>query len=443
MPYGMTADCTSQGRLEECVGRRVLVIGGGGREHALAWKLAQSPSISAVYCAPGNPGTASIATNLPLAANSIPGIIAAADQHAIDFVMIGPEEPLAQGLADALRASGISVCGHSAAAARIESSKAFAKAIMDGAGIPTARSITATTRSAAIDALALFGAPVVIKADGLAAGKGVVIAQSRQEAEDTVSAFMVERAFGDAGSTIVIEEFLTGLEVSAFALVQGKTVVPLMASCDHKPVFDGNRGPNTGGMGAYAPPPQIDPALLDQVTATILKPVSQAMAAHGAPLQGILYAGLILTPSGPKVIEFNARFGDPETQVILPLMESDLGDALYAVAAGTLAQLPPVTWKSGSAVCVVLASGGYPGSYTTGFPIEGLERVPGDVEVFHAGTKLGDDGRIVTGGGRVLNVVGFGGDLEAARIRAYAGVDAISFPGMQYRTDIGSFGFEH
>jgi phosphoribosylamine--glycine ligase len=441
MPYGMTPDCMSQGRSEECVGRRVLVIGGGGREHALAWKLAQSPSISAVYCAPGNPGTASIATNLPLAANSIPGIIAAADQHAIDFVMIGPEEPLAQGLADALRASGIPVCGHSAAAARIESSKAFAKAIMAGAGIPTARSITATTRSAAIDGLALFGAPVVIKADGLAAGKGVVIARSRQEAEDTVNSFMVEHAFGDAGSTIVIEELLTGLEVSAFALVQGETVVPLMASCDHKPILDGNKGPNTGGIGAYAPP-QIDTSLFDQVTTTILKPAAHAMAAHGAPLQGILYAGLILTEAGPKVIEFNARFGDPETQAILPLMESDLGDALYAVATGTLAQLSPVTWKSGSAVCVVLTSEGYPGSYATGFPIEGLGRVPEDVKVFQAGTKLSDDGAVVTGGGRVLNVVGFGDDLAAARLRAYAGVDVISFPGMQYRTDIGSFGLE-
>jgi phosphoribosylamine--glycine ligase len=438
----MTADCMSQGRSEECVGRRVLVIGGGGREHALAWKLAQSPSISAVFCAPGNPGTASIATNLPLAANSIPGIIAAADQHTIDFVMIGPEEPLAQGLADALRASGIPVCGHSAAAARIESSKAFAKAIMAGAGIPTARSITATTRDAAIDALALFGAPVVIKADGLAAGKGVVIAQSRQEAEDTVSAFMVEHAFGDAGSTIVIEEFLTGLEVSAFALVQGETVVPLMASCDHKPAFDGNKGPNTGGMGAYAPPPQIDASLLDQVTTAILKPAADAMAAHGAPLQGVLYAGLVLTSTGPKVIEFNARFGDPETQVILPLMESDLGEALYAVATGTLAQLPPIAWKSGSAVCVVLASGGYPGTYSTGLPIEGLDRVPGDVEVFQAGTKLSDNDTVATSGGRVLNVVGFGDDLAAARTRAYAGVMAISFPGMQYRTDIGSFGLE-
>lgn len=421
--------------------RRVLVIGSGGREHALAWKLAQSASISGVFCTPGNPGTAEVATNLPLAAKSIPGILAIIAQHQIDFVMIGPEEPLALGLADALRASNILVCGHSAAAARIESSKAFAKAIMAHAGIPTARSITATTRDAAIDALALLGLPVVIKADGLAAGKGVVIAGKRQQAIETIDAFMIERQFGNAGSTIVLEEFLTGLEVSAFALVQGETVVPLMASCDHKPVFDGNNGPNTGGMGAYAPPPQVSAGLLDDVLTTIMQPAAHAMAIHGAPLQGVLYAGLMLTADGPKVIEFNARFGDPETQVILPLLESDLGEALYAVAAGTLAELPPLAWKVESAVCVVLASDGYPGSYPAGLPIDGIADAPEGVVVFQAGTTL-DDGRLVTSGGRVLDVVGFGSDIATARANAYAGVEKITFTGMHYRNDIGSFGVD-
>ncbi len=424
------------------MGLRILVVGGGGREHALTWKLAASPLVEALFCAPGNPGTADIATNLPIPVTDIEAIVQAAREHAVDFVMVGPEKPLALGLADALRGAGIAVCGHSADAAMLETSKAFAKAVMDEAGIATARSVTVSDLQTGLVALENFSIPVVIKADGLADGKGVVIAESREEAAATLRAFMVDAALGSAGQSVVIEEFLEGLEVSVIALVDGETVLPMVPSCDHKPAFDGNHGPNTGGMGVYAPPPQADPALIERIVDTVHRPVARLMAERGTPLQGVLYAGMILTREGPKVLEFNARFGDPETQVIVALMASDLAPLLHAVALGKLAELPPATFKSESAVCVVLTSGGYPGTYPTGLPIEGIDRVPNDVVVIHAGTKRDEMGRLVTAGGRVLNVVGLGRDLAEARARAYAGADAITFEGKHARRDIGQFGVD-
>lgn len=424
------------------MGLRVLVVGGGGREHAIAWKLAQSATVEALYCAPGNSGTAAVATNLSIAPTDVTAVVAAAKEHAIDLVMIGPEKPLALGLADTLRDAGFLVCGHQADAAMLETSKTFAKAIMATAAIPTAHSVMVSDVDTALVALGQFSIPVVIKADGLADGKGVVVAASREEAEATIRAFLVDATLGSAGSSVLIEEFLAGQEMSAIAFVDGKTVVPMIPSCDHKPVFDGNQGPNTGGMGTYAPPPQVSGELFDQIVATILKPAANAMFERGTPLRGILYAGVILTESGPKTLEFNTRFGDPETQVILPMMASDFGAAIHAVAAGTLAQLPPLEQSLGAAVCVVVASGGYPGPYTTGVPISGADDAYNGVIVFHAGAKRLDDGTLVTNGGRVLNVVGIGADLEEARQRAYAAIAGISFEGMHYRTDIGSFGLD-
>jgi phosphoribosylamine--glycine ligase len=419
---------------------RVLVVGGGGREHAIAWKLAQSEVVGGLFCAPGNSGTADVATNLPIAATDVVSLVAAAKEHAIDLVMIGPEKPLALGLADALRAEGILVCGHNAEAAMLETSKAFAKQIMAAAKIPTAHSVTVTDPDVALVALDQFSIPVVIKADGLAEGKGVIVAQSREEAEAAIRAFLVDAAVGVAGNTLLIEEFLAGQEMSAIAFVDGETVAPMLPSCDHKPVFDDNQGPNTGGMGTYAPAPQVSSELFDQIVTTILKPAAHAMWERGTPLQGILYAGVILTESGPKTLEFNTRFGDPETQVLLPMLASDLGAAIHAVATGTLAELPPLKQRDGAAVCVVAASGGYPARYETGFPITGAEIEREDVIVFHAGVKRREDGTLVTNGGRVLNVVGLGADLEEARRKAYDALAGISFEGMHARTDIGSFG---
>ncbi len=422
------------------MGLRILVVGGGGREHAIAWKLAQSELVDALFCAPGNPGTATVATNLPVAVTDIDGIVAAAQAEQIDLVMIGPEKPLALGLADRLRAAGFLVCGHQAEAAMLETSKTFAKAIMATAKIPTAHSVTVADLDTALVALDQFSIPVVIKADGLADGKGVVVAESREEAEAAIRAFLVDATLGSAGASLLIEEFLAGQEMSAIAFVDGETVVPLLPSCDHKPAFDGNRGPNTGGMGTYSPPPQISPELFAEVVATILQPAATAMAERGTPLQGMLFAGVILTESGPKTLEFNTRFGDPETQVILPMMDGDLAAAIHAVATGNLAQLPPFGSKPGAAVCVVVSSPGYPGRYPTGLPITGAEVEREDVVLFHAGTKQREDGALVTNGGRVLNVVGFGDDLEAARARAYAALTGIAFEGMHYRSDIGKFG---
>jgi phosphoribosylamine--glycine ligase len=414
------------------------VVGGGGREHALLWKLAQSPKVSVLVCAPGNAGTSELAENLPIRVNDIDGLVRAASERRIDLVVVGPEEPLALGLADRLRDAGIPVCGNSRAATRIESSKAFAKEVMAAAGIPTARSVVVRELIDGIAALSDFDIPVVIKADGLAAGKGVVVAQSRDEARIVLTAFLEDQALGSAGSTVVIEECLTGQEVSVLALTDGTTVVPLVPSCDYKRAFDGDKGPNTGGMGAYAPTRALEAGAMDAVRRAILEPAVREMASRGEPLRGVLYAGLMMTADGPKVLEFNARLGDPETQVVLPLLDGDLAELCAAVANGTLGDVPPPAATGLAAVGVVLASGGYPGPIQAGLPIEGLELDPEDVLVFHAGTRRAEDGRVVTVGGRVLALVGVGSDLAAARERAYAGAERISFPEAHFRRDIGS-----
>ena len=417
---------------------RILVVGGGGREHALLWKLAQSPLTSLLFCAPGNAGTSELAENLPIRVNDVDSMIRAVTERAIDLVVVGPEEPLSLGLADRLREDGVSVFGNSQAATRIESSKAFAKEVMASAGIPTARATVVRDLVDGFAALSAFDVPVVIKADGLAAGKGVVVAQSRSEAQMVLTAFLEDQALGPAGSTVVIEECLTGQEVSVLALTDGTAVVPLTPSCDHKRIFDGDQGPNTGGMGAYAPTRALEADALVEIQRNVLEPAVREMAARGAPLRGALYAGLMMTPDGPKVLEFNARLGDPETQVVLPLLDGDLAELCMAVANGSLSAVPPVSVADQAAVAVVIASGGYPGPIQAGTSIDGLDDVPEDVLVFHAGTRRTDDGRLVTAGGRVLNVVGLGADLATARERAYAGIERVSFADAQFRRDIGS-----
>ena len=417
---------------------RILVVGGGAREHALLWKLAQSEQVTALWCAPGNAGTAELAESVPVQATGLDGIVAAAERLRVDLVVIGPEAPLAAGLGDHLAAAGVRVVGPTRAASRIESSKAWAKEVMAGAGVPTARAAVVTALRTGLAALSDFDLPVVVKADGLAAGKGVVVAATRDEARAVLTAFLEDDALGPAGRTVLIEECLVGREVSVHALTDGATVRLLPPACDHKRVFDGDRGPNTGGMGVYASAPELDAASLDAIRTGILEPTIRALAERGTPLRGVLYAGLMLTADGPKTLEFNARFGDPETQAILPLLDADLAALLAAVADGTLAAAPPLPAPTQAAVAVVLAAGGYPGPYPTGTPIAGLDRVPDDVLVFHAGTRRDDDGRVVTAGGRVLTVVGRGPNLPAARERAYAGAEAISFQGMHSRRDIAA-----
>lgn len=418
---------------------KILVVGSGAREHALCWKLAQSPLTTELLCTPGNPGTNEVARNLPFKVNDIPGITAAVQELEIDFVVVGPEEPLSLGLADTLRELGVPVFGPGKDAAQIETSKRWAKEIMASAGVPTGRCVATSDLRQALEAVESFGAPVAIKADGLAAGKGVVIARTPEEAETALRSFMTERSLGDAGTVCLVEEYLEGTELSVFALCDGTQTRLFSAACDYKRAGDGDTGPNTGGMGAFAPPPVATPELLDQVMRTIIDPTVQAMADAGAPMIGALFAGLMLTADGPKVIEFNCRFGDPETQVILPLLRDDLVDLLYRAATGALAPIGKIGFRSGAAVGVVLASGGYPGPYETRHPIEGLDERAPNTEIFHAGTRWDNGAGLVTAGGRVLTVVGTGKDLMTARFHAYVRVREISFDGMQYRTDIARF----
>jgi phosphoribosylamine--glycine ligase len=423
------------------MGWRILVIGGGGREHAIVWKLAQSPLVEELIAAPGNPGMGVHAECIPVPVTDLDAICTLVQQRQPDFVIVGPEDPLAAGLSDRITALGVPVAGPSQAAARIESSKSWAKALMHEDGIPTSRSVTAQdieTANRAIDEIAGDG-PVVIKADGLAAGKGVVIAPDAAEGKRVAREFLSGQVFAGAGSTIVIEEFLEGTEVSLLCLTDGATLYPLLPACDYKRLGTGDIGPNTGGMGVYAPPPFVTPEMLATIRRTILEPTLAGMAKRESPMRGVLYAGLIVTASGVKVIEFNARFGDPETQVVLPCLQDDLAALLYGVATGTLADVPPPVF-AGAAVGVAIASGGYPGAYHTGKPISGL---PDDLVtfhphtlVFHAGTATGTDGTVCTAGGRVLTVVGMADNLTSARERAYAGVQRIEFAGAQFRTDI-------
>jgi phosphoribosylamine---glycine ligase len=415
----------------------VLLVGGGGREHALAWKLSRSPGLGRLIAAPGNPGIAAHAQCAAVRDTVIDEVVALARRERPDLVVVGPEAPLALGLGDRLRAAGFAVFGPSAAAARIESSKAFAKDLMARHGIPTARFRTFRDRAAASRYCRALGAPLVVKADGLAAGKGVIICPTPAEAERALVLCFEDRAFGESGLTVVIEELLEGEEVSFFALTDGAAVLPLAAAQDHKTIFDGDRGPNTGGMGAYSPAPIFDAAMQERVMAEIVRPVVAALAKEGAPFSGVLYAGLMITREGPKVIEFNCRFGDPECQALIPRLEGDLLPLLRAVAAGR--GLPAtVSWSPQASVCVVMASAGYPGVPRTGQRISGTAEAAAlpTVNVFHAGTAMAD-GALLTAGGRVLGVQALGSDVAAAIRAAYAAVERIRFEGAQYRRDIG------
>ena len=410
----------------------ILVIGSGGREHALYWKLSESPQTEQIYAIPGNPGMGASAA---IALDDHAAILRFAKEHEIGLVVVGPEVPLMNGLVDELEAAGIRAFGPRANAAEIEGSKSFAKDLMKKYGIPTARYEVFTAAEPARAYIRQEGAPIVVKADGLAAGKGVIVAMTEQEALDAVDAIMEDHSFGDAGARVVIEEFMEGEEASLLAFTDGTTIRPMISAQDHKRAYDGDRGPNTGGMGTYAPAPVMTPEMTERAVEEILKPTIAAMAKEGRTYRGCLYLGLMVTADGPKVVEFNARFGDPETQVVLPLLDSDLVAIMCACADGTLADVP-IRWKDGAAVCVVLASGGYPGHYEKGQEIHGLA----DAEamgalVFHAGTAM-KDGKLVTNGGRVLGVVGRGADISSAVDAAYAAAAKISFKDAYYRKDI-------
>ena len=415
---------------------KVLVVGGGGREHAILWALAKSPKVTQLFCAPGNAGIADVAQCVDLKATDVEGITAWAKEHAMDFVVVAPDDPLALGMVDALEAAGIPAFGPRKNAAILEASKAFSKELMAKYHIPTAKHRTFTQLEEALAYLEEQGAPIVVKADGLALGKGVVVAQSVVEAQEAARAMMEEGKFGAAGRTLVIEECMTGPEVTVLAFCDGKHLVTMPASQDHKRAFDGNQGPNTGGMGAIAPVGCYTPDLARQCMEEIFQPTVDAMATEGRPFQGVLYFGLMLTPQGPKVVEYNARFGDPECQAVLSLLESDLMNIFLACRNGTLDQVE-VRWKDGAACCLVLASGGYPASYPKGLPITGLEEAGKSAVVFHAGTARNEQGEIVTNGGRVLGVTATAGDLEAAIAGAYAAAKCIHFDEMHFRTDIG------
>jgi phosphoribosylamine--glycine ligase len=416
---------------------RVLVVGGGGREHALCWALARSPLLSRLWCAPGNPGIAAVAQCVAIAATAIESLIAFAVRERVDLVVAGPEAPLTLGLADACTAAGIACFGPSAAASRLEGSKAFCKEIADAAGVPTAAWQRFSDPSAARAHLHERGAPVVVKADGLAAGKGVVVAMTLAEAEAAIAEIMEARVHGEAGATVVIEDFLAGEEVSFFALCDAEHAVPFGAAQDHKRVGEGDTGPNTGGMGAYSPPPAFTDALRDQTMARIIRPTLKELARRGTPFRGVLFAGLMLTADGPRLIEFNVRFGDPECQALLLRLESDLLAALRAACEGSLGDIA-LRWRDDASLVVVMAAEGYPGTPRRGSPIRGLDRaaaMPG-AHVFHAGTAL-RDGALVADGGRVLGIGGIGATLRDARDAAYAAVDAVDWPGGFCRRDIG------
>ena len=415
---------------------KVLVIGGGGREHALVWKLAQSPRVSQIYCAPGNAGIAELAECVPVGATEVAKLLAFAVERGIDFTVVGPEAPLCAGIVDAFLERGLKIFGPRQAGARLEGSKVFCKELFLKAGVPTARAEVFTNPADARAYVRQVGAPIVVKADGLAAGKGVIVAQSVAEAEQAIAEIMEQRVFGAAGAQVVIEECLTGQEASVMAVTDGKTYRILAAAQDHKRIFDGDQGPNTGGMGTYSPTPVVT-AELDGVLDEIFTRTLAGLRAEGIEYRGVLYAGLMLTPAGVKLLEYNCRFGDPETQVVVPRMDFDLLDVLEACADGRLDQCT-LRWKPAAAVCVVMAAPGYPGQYPQGLPIDGLKDAAAlaNVCVFHAGTKRDAAGRVVTDGGRVLGVTALGADLPAAVTQAYDAVGRIHFDGAQYRRDI-------
>lgn len=423
---------------------RILVVGSGGREHALAWKIASSPHTTSVFIAPGNAGTASVGTNVPVAANDLDELVRFVEEKDIDLTVVGPEQPLVDGLVDRLLDAGRLVVGPTAAAARLEGSKRFAKDFMKRHGIPTAeyRSFSASELSNAVNWIAGHpDGPYVIKADGLAAGKGVVICDTAEEAEEAVRAQLEDKVFGSAGQRVVIEDFMNGEEASVFALTDGKTYRLFSPAQDHKRIGDGDTGPNTGGMGAYAPAPVAGPDMIDIVCREIIEPTITGMLEEGTPYTGFLYAGLMIHRGRPRVVEFNCRMGDPESQVVIPMIDSDFVELLLATAEGRLEE-SEVTLRSGSAACVVAASAGYPGPYEKGHRISGLSQAESmeNVTVFHAGTRLTDEGDFETSGGRVLAVTATAATLGRAIDRAYEGLGCIAFEGMQFRRDIGMKG---
>ena len=415
----------------------IIVVGGGGREHAIIKKLRENPSVETIYALPGNGGIAADAVCVPeIGAKEIGKIVDFAKSHAVDFAVVAPDDPLALGCVDRLHAAGIPCFGPDAKAARIEASKVFAKNLMKKYGIPTARYEVFDSPDRALAYLRTASFPIVIKADGLALGKGVLIPRTLAEAEDAVKTIMEDKAFGDSGNEIVVEEFLTGPEVSVLAFTDGAAIVPMVSSMDHKRAGDGDTGPNTGGMGTVAPNPCYTPEIAQVCMDTIFLPTLAAMRAEGCPFKGCLYFGLMLTPDGPKVIEYNCRFGDPETQVVLPLLKTDLLTVMQAVEAGTLGNLT-VEWRDESAACVILASGGYPGHYEKGKAIALPDAIPDSVTVYHAGDALDETGNLVTSGGRVLGVTATAPTLQEALSAAYAAAEAIHFDGKYLRHDIG------
>ncbi len=422
---------------------RILIIGGGGREHALAWALARSPQQPELFIAPGNAGTAALGRNVALQPTDLDALLGFARAENIALTVVGPEQPLVDGLADRFEAAGLRVVGPTAAAARLEGSKAFAKAFMQRHGIPTAahRTFAGAQHAEALAFVEETGAPVVVKASGLAAGKGALVCLTLDEARTALDRLMRQRAFGAAGDEVVVEAFMEGEEASVFALTDGRDYRLLATAQDHKRIGEGDTGPNTGGMGAYAPAPVAGPTLLARVRREIIEPTLAGMAAEGCPYRGVLYAGLMITPEGPKVVEFNCRLGDPEAQVVLPLLETDLVEVFEKMADRRLGEVT-LTQQAGAAACVVMASGGYPGAYEKGFPMDGLDTAGAmdGVVVFHAGTRRDDAGRVVTAGGRVLGVTATGTGLAEALRRAYRAVAAIGFEGAQYRRDIGQKG---
>lgn len=415
---------------------KVLVVGGGGREHAIVWKLAKSPQIDELYAAPGNPGIERLATCVNIAVEDIPGLAEFAKKNNIDLTVVGPEAPLVAGIVDEFKNRGLAVFGPNKAAAQIEGSKIFSKNLMKKYNIPTADYKVFEDPKDAISYIDTAPMPIVVKADGLAAGKGVIIAPDRSTAKEAVKTMMIDKAFGKSGSRIVLEEYLEGPEVTVLAFCDGKRAVPMVSSRDHKRVFDNNKGPNTGGMGAVSPAPAYTPEIAEIVERDIIQGTIDAMASEGAPFQGVLYTGLMITKNGPKVLEYNCRFGDPEAQVVIPRLKTDLVEVMQAVIDGDLTNAK-IEWKSEVAVCVVIASGGYPGHYETGKVISGLDDAEknGSI-VFHAGTAE-KDGKIITVGGRVLGVTALGKDVDEARKLAYESVSKIRFEGMHYRKDIG------
>ncbi len=414
---------------------KVLVVGSGGREHALVWALSRSSRVTQLFCAPGNAGIAQLATCVPVAAIDLDGMVNWSRENAIDFVVVAPDDPLALGMVDAIQAAGIPAFGPNQAAAIIEASKTFSKDLMRNYQIPTAKYAAFTDLDEAIAYIRAQGAPIVVKADGLALGKGVTVAATVEEAIETVTGMMRDGKFGASGSTVVIEECMTGPEVTVLCFADGKHVVPMPSSQDHKRAYDGNKGPNTGGMGAISPAPCYTPEVAARCVKEIFEPTMAALTAEGRPFHGVIYFGMMITPDGPKVIEYNARFGDPECQALMARLDTDLLDVLEACVNGTLDQLD-IRWKEGASCCLVLASGGYPLAYEKGKEITGLEKAGESSVVFHAGTAE-KDGKIVTNGGRVLGVTALGDTLDAAITNAYQAAEAIHFDQMHFRTDIG------